>query len=397
MPGHGSQSHTLAFSILVLLLVVPALAAGSPHKRALEVQLLKAEAEYQLQASEERKEALILALENFASYSCLGSPRGLLRHVGYDIDSGTDCAKHLNRILELHDESAIALCIGDGFSSPLCLEATSHLVPISTSELNRRPQSSSAVSLDRRTELEAAEREFAEEKNLENRNKLIATYRSIFHQVCDPVVRRTVDKESYATIQSSREAGEPIDPILQKIMQNREAGSAPPSSSPGRSEKATRGGAPPTSKATSGRKAPPPTSASPRSSATAQTPTRASTGSTTGQTKRSKPESVGDLPPSDSPTAKLLEKLQALEPDKPKEPEPPESTLSSYTLRILPDQCILHLERLAETIPESSLPDCIRFGSYSLQCQRAVDREISTPFAGQKVTPAPDERDFSTF
>jgi len=396
MPRHCS--HALASSFLVLLLAIPMLAVGSPHKRTLEVQLLKAEAEYQLQASEERKEALILALENFASYSCLGSPRGLRRHAGYDIDSGTDCAKHLARILELHDESSIALCIRDGFNSPVCLEATSHLVPISASELSRRSQSQSALSSERRSELEAAEREFAEEKNLENRNKLIAIYRSILSQVCDPVVRRTIDKESYAAIQSSRAAGEPIDPILQKIIQKKAVGAAPPASSSGRSAHSSRG-APPTSKATSSRRAPPAASSSPRgSAATDQSSSRGSTGSTASQTKRSKPESVGDLPPSDSPTAKLLERIQALEPDdKPKEPEPPESTLNSYTLRIIPDQCILHLERLAKILPESSLPDCIRFGSYSLQCQRAVDREIATPIAGEKLPPATDERDFSTF
>jgi len=377
------------FFIAILCLSIPAQADSSPTLRRLEVELLKAEAEYSLRETPEYREALILALEEFANHICLGSPNRAANHSGHNLDSDTKCSMYLKKIIELHPESRTALCIVDGYSSASCLESASREIPISSSNLSRSSYSTDSLSNQIKLKLSESKRKYAGEQTRANRSELTKVYRSVLNEVCAPIERKTITNEQYEEIKDSLSKDKPLDPIMQKILQGKVENLSPEGSSKPTSAESKSY----LKKSSSGRK--PPVSNNPSSNR--QNPTQGSITYDLPNKSDTTPKlTLENLPPSDSPTAKLLERLQALEPEAP-EIEYKESSFTTYTLRLLPASCLSHLSELAEQIPSSALPACIRYGKFSPICLRAIENERLELSTQNKTPDSASKSTFSEF
>jgi hypothetical protein len=86
-----------------------------------ELKLQMAESTYQLRPSIKTLSDIISSLEEVINATCLAQ---LLRTLSFPgKPSDPTCAGYMERLLELHPENPVGLCLRDGFDAPSCTEA----------------------------------------------------------------------------------------------------------------------------------------------------------------------------------------------------------------------------------------------------------------------------------
>jgi hypothetical protein len=130
-----SMTNWLRYSaqILAILAAVPAVATPTPQPSAParpglsqalginELKLEMAESTYKLRPSLQTLSDVVSALEDIINSKCLSQLPRTLAYKGNPTEP--TCIQLMERLLELHPENPVALCLRDGIEAPSCVEA----------------------------------------------------------------------------------------------------------------------------------------------------------------------------------------------------------------------------------------------------------------------------------
>ncbi len=132
-------TYYLSFAAFLPLLVSGALAdegQKSAQIKRLEWKVLQEEAGYRAAQNELSKFNLLFAYENLAQAVCMPSFHKSLQFAGKP--ESEPCLEVLKKIEGLGEPSIVAVCIQEGFGSPLCKEGYAHQLALPRSSLPAR-------------------------------------------------------------------------------------------------------------------------------------------------------------------------------------------------------------------------------------------------------------------